>query len=209
MDFDKDSCYNVPAIGPDGRLSDGLDIHPITSPSGNCRDLSDLQSNNVYARQRCNNGWCAHAYAYYFEKDVPGHTHDWEHVVIWARDGRIQFVAVSAHGKYDVRRITDVRTDGEHPKVVYHKEGGTTHAIRFATSEDDNIENHTGRWFRGAVVSWNGFGDEGLRSKMANHNWGAANFDLREAGFPHLLEASMPGGIVFDRFRDEGSPGNP
>jgi hypothetical protein len=209
LDFDKDGCYNVPAIDQWGNLAQGLSIHPITSPSGDCRDLSDLNNNNVYARQRCNNGWCAHAYAYYFEKDVPGHTHDWEHIVIWARDGRIQYVAVSAHGSYTVKHISEVRVDGEHPKVVYHKDGGSTHAFRFANSDDDNIENHTRHWFRGAVVSWNGFPNEDIRYKMANHDWGKANFDLREAGFPNLLQQSMPDGIIFDRFRDEGSPGWP
>lgn len=84
MDFDKDGCYNVPAIDADGNISEGLE-HNWVSASQDCRDASDLENNNVYSRQRCNNGWCVYLYDYYFEKDVaienfadPGHTHDWE-----------------------------------------------------------------------------------------------------------------------------------
>lgn len=88
MDFDTDGCYNVPAIGADGRTSEGLD--PRSGDSDGCRDPSDLANNNVYARQRCNNGWCAYIYDYYFEKDTAffglgGHRHDWEHIAVWVQ----------------------------------------------------------------------------------------------------------------------------
>lgn len=41
-----------------------------TGNTDSCRDATDLDNNNVYSRSRCNNGWCAHLYEYYFEKDV-------------------------------------------------------------------------------------------------------------------------------------------
>lgn len=68
MDFDTDSCYNTPAIGIDGTINPGLDNNN-TGLSEGCHDLSDLQNNNVYSRARCNNGWCAYVYDYYFEKE--------------------------------------------------------------------------------------------------------------------------------------------
>lgn len=84
MDFGDDGCYNVPAIDAKGTISKGLE-HNWVSPSDGCHDESDLDNNNVYSRQRCNNGWCVYIYDYYFEKDVAtpffldtGHTHDWE-----------------------------------------------------------------------------------------------------------------------------------
>ncbi|KAF3353829.1 3-phenylpropionate/cinnamic acid dioxygenase subunit alpha [Verticillium dahliae VDG1] len=49
------------------------------------RDLADLDNTNVYSRQRCNSGWCAYMYDYYFEKDhadIGAHKHDWEHIII-------------------------------------------------------------------------------------------------------------------------------
>jgi hypothetical protein len=57
LDFDTDGCYNVPAIGAAGDVVQGLP-HEFTGLASNCHDLSDLNNNNVYSRQRCNNGWC-------------------------------------------------------------------------------------------------------------------------------------------------------
>ena len=79
----------MPAISAQGTIAEGLP-HSWTGITSNCRDLSDLDNNNVYARQRCNSGWCVYLYGYYFEKDVAipnfldtGHTHDWEHIAVW------------------------------------------------------------------------------------------------------------------------------
>jgi len=69
MDFDRDSCYNTPAIGVGGVLNGGLPCTAGSAPEGGCRDRSDLENNQVYVRLRCNNGWCAYMYGYYFEKD--------------------------------------------------------------------------------------------------------------------------------------------
>jgi hypothetical protein len=68
MDFDTDSCYNTPAIGPDGKVAEGLP-HDSTGASKHCREPSNLGNSNVYSRARCNNGWCVYLYDYYFEKE--------------------------------------------------------------------------------------------------------------------------------------------
>ncbi|KAH8893423.1 NPP1-domain-containing protein [Thozetella sp. PMI_491] len=214
MDFDTDGCYNVPAIGPDGKISEGL-AHNWVGASADCRDLSDLQNNNVYSRQRCNNGWCVYLYDYYFEKDVsipyfldPGHTHDWEHIAVWVKDDKPQYVAASQHGNYDIRAAADVRWDGEHPKMVYHKDGASTHCFRFASADDDKIENHLGVWFRGSLVSYNGF-PAGLRDQLYAHDFGAATIALKDSTFQGNLDRSRPSGITFDTAVDNGSPGTP
>lgn len=152
LDFDTDSCYNVAAISRTGQLNPGQPCSPSSIISG-CRDREDLTTQNVYSRSRCNSGWCAHMYAYYFEKDwadtwcATGHLHDWEHVVVWTRNDKIEYVAVSQHGKYEKRAAKDVIIDGTHPKIVYHREGGLTHAFRFANDGEKNSpENHLNKW---------------------------------------------------------------
>ncbi|KAI1815984.1 necrosis inducing protein-domain-containing protein [Poronia punctata] len=217
MDFDTDSCYNTPAIGPDGTINPGLP-HNNVGLSSDCHDLSDLQNNNVYSRARCNNGWCAYLYDYYFEKDVVlgnvpidfGHSNDWEHIAVWAQDGEAKYVAASAHGDYDIRAASDVRWEGTHPKMVYHKDGLGSHAFRFANEDDDNIENDTGEWFLGALVSWNGFPSTELRDALVAHDFGDAHFALTDDGFPGNLDRAR-GDLIpeFDINADDGSPGDP
>lgn len=228
LDFDTDGCYNTPAIDADGNVAEGLDqyvtyihiyIHNLqklsrsfcthlansNSPYSNytggadeCRDESDLDNNNVYVRTRCNNGWCAYLYDYYFEKDVAvqhvidagGHRHDWEHIAVFVRDGAVQVVAASAHGDYDTKSAGDgdVRMDGDtHPKIVYHKDGGSTHAFRFANEADDGIENAKGVWFRGALVDWDGFPGT-TRDTLVGHDFGSASFALKDDSYQGQLD---------------------
>ncbi|RYC62648.1 hypothetical protein CHU98_g3550 [Xylaria longipes] len=217
MDFDTDGCYNTPAIGPDGTINPGLD-YKNTGLSSDCHDLSDLQNNNVYSRARCNNGWCAYVYDYYFEKDVVlpylpidvGHRNDWEHIVVWAQGGEAKYVAASAHGDYEIKAAADVRWEGTHPKMVYHKDGVGSHAFRFGNEDDDNIENDTGAWFYGALVSWNGFPSTALRDKLVAYDFGSANFALKDASFAGNLDTARDNFIPeFDINLDDGSPGNP
>ncbi|KAI9150282.1 NLP effector protein 10 [Paramyrothecium foliicola] len=214
LDFDNDGCYNVPAVDASGTIVQGLP-HSWTGLSSDCRDASDLANNNVYSRQRCNNGWCVYLYDYYFEKDVslpylpdPGHTHDWEHIAVWVLNGVAQHVGVSQHGEYEIRPASQVRWDGNHPKVVYHKDGISTHCFRFADDPDETIENHTGQWFRGALVSYNGFPGT-VRDKLFAHDFGQATIAIKDGTFQGNIDRSRPAGITFDSGRDDGSPGTP
>ncbi|MFI2350382.1 NPP1 family protein [Streptomyces sp. NPDC019443] len=226
LDYDTDGCYNVPAIGPDGRISEGLDNQDTTN-SSDCRDPSDLDNTNAYSRQRCNSGWCVYLYDYYFEKDVSvehvagpgagGHRHDWEHIAVWVHNDQAEWVAASAHGHYEIKPADEVRWDGTHPKIVYHKDGILTHAFRFATAGDEPPENHDGQWRRSTLVSYSGF-PGGLRDKLFAHDFGGPSIGIRDAKFAGNLEGAMPtlqvgwGAIPvfeFDYGRDEGSPGDP
>ncbi|KAI1655053.1 NPP1-domain-containing protein [Daldinia decipiens] len=217
MDFDTDGCYNTPAIDANGNINPGLD-HDNTGLSEDCHDPSDLANNNVYSRARCNNGWCAYLYDYYFEKDValanfpfdPGHRNDWEHVVVFVQNDEAKVVAVSQHGGYQVKSASDVRWDGTHPKVVYNKDGISTHDFRFANEGDDKIENDTGKWFYGALISYNGFPSTALRDKLVAYDFGSANIAFKDSSFSGQLEKAR-GDLVpgFDSNVDDGSPGNP
>ncbi|KAK4148670.1 necrosis inducing protein-domain-containing protein [Chaetomidium leptoderma] len=217
LDFDTDGCYNVPAIDAQGNIVQGLP-HQFTGLSSNCRDLSDLDNNNVYSRQRCNNGWCIYLYGYYFEKDVSianfldtGHTHDWEHIAVWVSEatGRVEYVGASQHGKYEIKPASQVRFDGDHPKMVYHKDGASTHCFRFANAGDDSIENAKGVWFRGALVSYNGFPSTGLRDQLFAHDFGSATIDFKDATFAGAIGRAKPAAVTFDAGLDVGSPGTP
>lgn len=216
LDFDQDGCYNVPAISATGDIAQGL-YNRVQGLSSHCHDASDLDNNNVYSRQRCNNGWCAYFYEYYFEKDVAvpwfvfdvGHRHDWEHIVVWVQNyTTAKYVAASRHGKFDVRPASKVHWDGSHPKMVYHKELLGTHTFRFAKSEDDKVENHKGTWFRGPLVSYNGF-PPGVRDKLFAHTFGHGTIAFKDEWFASNLKNAMPNGIKFDPGKDVRSPGTP
>ncbi|WP_330291295.1 NPP1 family protein [Streptomyces sp. NBC_00576] len=201
-DYDTDGCYPTPAIGPDGTVNGGL--NPSGSVSGECHDTSDLDNTNGYSREKCNNGWCAIMYALYFEKDqavagssIGGHRNDWEHVVVWVQDGQAKYVATSAHGEFTVQSSSAVRWDGNHPKIVYHKDGALTHTFRIAGSNDEPPENAYGTWQYPDLVGWNGY-PAGLRDKLSAYDFGSANFGLKDANFAAHLTKAMPSGISFD-----------
>ncbi|KAK2594356.1 hypothetical protein QQS21_007916 [Conoideocrella luteorostrata] len=160
LDYDMDSCYNVPAIDAQGNVNKGLG-HSGTTVAKYCRDAEDLDDQNVYE--------------HYFEKDIAvsyvdccGHRHEWENIVVFVQDGQrnASFVSASTHQTYIRRNASEVRFQGSHPKIVYHKDGISTHCFRFAVEKDDNVENHKHVWVRGALVDWNGYPSTMLRDTM-------------------------------------------
>lgn len=200
FDFDTDSCYNAPAVDGDGNVNPGRDTCEIEDPgdASICRQQSYLDNNNVYVRSRTNNGWTAMLFGYYFETDAKstcgGHRHDWEHVVVWVEGEDIRYVAASAHGGYDVRDVGDVLMDGDHPKIVYHKDGAGTHAMRFAKEDDDDpVENHTGAWFYGDIVNYYGFPTAEIRNAMLDNDWGSGKIDFSDARIADALESAKGG----------------
>ncbi|MEU8206319.1 NPP1 family protein [Streptosporangium sp. NPDC049046] len=197
-DYDKDGCYPTPAIGRGGAIAPGLELGGHSN--GNCRDASDLRNTNGYARAKCNNGWCAVMYALYFEKDqanvFAGHRHDWEHVVVWVKNGRPEYVSTSAHGEFTLHHRSQVHWIGTHPKIVYHKHGAQTHALRAATANDEPPENHEGRWQYPSLVGWNGY-PPGFRDRLTQADFGAAQLDLKDSRFGSKLAQAKPAGIPF------------
>lgn len=207
MDYDGDGCYPTPAIGPDGTLNPGLNT--TGALNGNCRDASDLDNTNSYSRSKCNNGWCAYLYTFYFEKDqivhgsgaFDAHRHDWEHVAVWVEGGQVRYVSTSEHGDYAVHPASDVAFEGStHPKVVYHKDEPGTHSMRLASATEPP-ENHHGAWQYPDLVGWDGYPPgirERLTSAEADAHFDPADFPLRDAAFNTNLASAMPDGIPFD-----------
>ncbi|MFI1109444.1 NPP1 family protein [Streptomyces physcomitrii] len=203
-DYDTDGCYATPAIGPDGTIAPGLALGGDVN--GNCRDASDLDNTNTYSREKCNNGWCAIAYASYFEKDQAalgpgsaGHRHDWEHVVVWVKDGEseAQYVSTSNHGGFTVHNRADLPFEGTHPKVVYHKDGILTHCFRAANGNDEPPENHKGSWQYPALVGWDGY-PAGLRDRLVQADFGSATLGIKDDTFASHLASAKPADIPFD-----------
>jgi hypothetical protein len=204
-DYDVDGCYAVAAISPDGTLNPGL--NPTGALNGNCRDQSDLDRTQTYARSKCNNGWCAIVYASYFEKDqavagtsLGGHRHDWEHVVSWVdqASNQVEFVTTTQHSSQVTYARSQVRFDGSHPKVVYHKDGLSTHYFRLANAADEPPENHYHNWRYPPLVDWNGWPGIALRDTLMNADFGSANIKIKDGSFEYLLGVSKPAGIPFD-----------
>ncbi|MBQ1093169.1 NPP1 family protein [Streptomyces sp. B93] len=201
-DYDTDGCYATPAISADGTVNTGL--NPTGALNGSCRDASDLDNTNGYSRYKCNNDWCAYVYASYFEKDqalpgtsLGGHRHDWEHVVVWVRNGVAEYVSTSNHGSFTVHNRSQIRWDGTHPKIVYHKDGISTHCFRAANSNDEPPENHKGTWQYPPLVGWNGY-PAGVREKLVSYDFGSAHFGLKDGSFNSHLASAKPSGIPFD-----------
>ncbi|MEV4559208.1 NPP1 family protein [Kitasatospora sp. NPDC049285] len=201
-DYDRDGCYATAAIGADGTLNPGLKLGGDVN--GHCHDYAQLANANTYSRSKCNNGWCAVMYASYFEKDQAtlgplaiGHTHDWEHVVVWIADNQVQYVAVSQHSGYQLAGRSAIRFDGTHPKVVYHKDGASTHCFRFANANDEPAENATGNWFYPRLVGWDGY-PAGYRDRLMSADFGAATIKIDDGDFQYALAHTEPAGIPFD-----------
>jgi hypothetical protein len=202
FDYDGDGCYATAAIGSDGTLNPGL--KPGGDVNGHCHDPIQLQNSNTYSREKCNNGWCAVMYAGYFEKDQAtlgpaaiGHRHDWEHVVVWIKDNQVQYVSTSQHSGWKWYPASQVRFDGTHAKVVYNKDGASTHFYRLANNNDEPPENFTHQWYYPPLVGWNGY-PAGLRDKLMNADFGSATIKINDGRFNDALANSMPSGIPFN-----------
>lgn len=202
MDYDTDGCYSTPAIGPDRTLNPGLENSGALD--GNCRDQSDLDNTNAYSRSACDdNGWCAYLYDFYFEKDQAvagadafGHRHDLEHIVVWVHNDQAEYVSTSEHGDYATHAASDVAWDGTHPKVVYHKDGGSTHCFRLAKA-DETPENHYGDWRYPGLVGWDNY-PEDVRDTLTEADFGSASLAIKDGAFADNLDKAKPDDIDFD-----------
>ncbi|KAG9251824.1 NLP4 protein [Emericellopsis atlantica] len=210
FDFDMDSCYNAPAVDPTGAVNPGRSTCDIKNPNNavECRVPSYLHNNNVYVRSRTNSGWTAQMYGYYFEVDhketCSGHRHDWEHVVVWLEGDVVRYVAASAHGDYEVRPVQDALEVNGHTKIVYHRDGSSTHAMRFAKEGDEPPENHGGSWFYGGLVDYYGFPNDDVRAAMLANDWLPGKIDFSDVRFADALELAKGGyDIPLDVGRDD------
>lgn len=223
FDFDGDGCLPAAAISRTGVKNGGLSTSGTIT--GNCRSSNFLDESNTYHRYviQVENGveYSAHVYELYFEKDQAtnyfggGHRHDVETVIIYLTDRVPTHMAVSAHGEYTRKAWSDIDKVGSHPKVVYHKDGVTTHAFRHAT--DSSAENPYGEWVLPEVVSWYEMTGDGVTNAemialFNTHDYGSASFKIKDARFIDTINDSgaLPDGypVFTQASADQSQHGN-
>lgn len=116
---------------------------------------------------------------------------------MWVKDNQVEYVATSQHGGFAVHDRASLLFEGTHAKVVYHKDGGSTHCFRSANGNDDPPENHKGVWQYPTLVGWDGY-PAGLRDKLVAADFGSATFGIKDDQFNGNLGKAKPGGIPFD-----------
>jgi Necrosis inducing protein (NPP1)/PKD domain len=201
FDFDGDGCLPSAGISRHGEKNGGLKT--TGSLGGDCRSSNFLETSNTLHRYACipdnNSGsiYCGHFYSLYFEKDqcyddaiwedpFCGHRHDWEVVAVWTTDGVITHVCASAHGDCHPKEASSssVLFEGNHVKIVYHKEEPFTHALRFAHSNED-AENPYDYFVTPTLASWYELEGDNLsncemRGRLDGFNYGSASIPLKD-----------------------------
>lgn len=206
FDFDTDGCFPAAGISRSGEQNGGL--KPTGSLTGDCRTTDFLSESNTVHRYACteSNGatYCGHFYALYFEKDQvmagiqSGHRHDWEHAAVWTVNNEVTHGSYSAHGKLITLPAAQLEFQQGHLKIVYHKDGGLTHALRFA-KVNEIAENPYGTFVTPAIVSWyEQVGDNlenfVMRALLNNYDYGSANLPVRDSNFLSGLNTYKPAG---------------
>jgi hypothetical protein len=205
FDFDTDSCYPAPAVSKDGEMNAGL--HASGGVTGQCRELDQFQNANTYSRtvsiDKGGSKYSVHMYALYFEKDQwaagSGHRHDWEYALVWTKGGALTHASFSAHGGVTTKAREELYFDagmGDRVKVVYHKDGGSTHCFRPA-KKDEKPENELGRWVTPTLVEWDRMqsttvSNEQLRRQFNDYDYGDANCSFNDKNFPGQIAKNPP-----------------
>lgn len=205
FDFDTDGCLPSAGISRTGQQNGGLKTSG--SITGGCRSSTFLDTSNTLYRHACirsgSDVYCGHFYALYFLKDQVtalggGHRHDWEHAAIWTKNGVVTHGGYSAHGKLYNAEIGTLDQQAGHMKIVYHKDGLLTHAMRFAKS-GEVAENGYGTFVTPAITSWTALWGDGLsnaqmRAKLNAFDYGSATIPMRDDNFLNNLNTYKPSG---------------
>ncbi|MBV7328547.1 RICIN domain-containing protein [Chloroflexi bacterium TSY] len=204
FDFDGDGCLPSAGINRYGEPNKGLKIGGTIT--GQCRARNFLETSNTLHRSACSihndSVFCGHFYALYFKKDQTadgiccGHRHDWEHVAIWTTDGIITHGSVSEHGGMNTRNVTDIPFEGTHMKVVYHKDDGLTHAIRFA-QPGEIAENPTEGFVTPPLASWysltgDALDNAAMRERLNRFDYGSGILPIKDGRFYEKLNEFKP-----------------
>lgn len=205
FDFDTDGCLPSAGISRTGVQNGGLS--PSGSITGGCRSSTFLSTSNTLHRYACvtssSNTYCGHFFALYFLKDQTtsvggGHRHDWEYAAVWTTNGVITHGGYSAHGDLSNSAAAEIPFENGHLKFVYHKDGASTHAFRFAKS-DETAENPYGVFVTPTIISWHTMtGDTvdnaTLRSNLNSYDYGSAVVPLKDSTFLDNLNTYKPSG---------------
>lgn len=207
FDFDGDGCFPSAGIGRDGQKNEGLNT--TGSLGGDCRESDFLETSNTLHRYACQtvgqDEFCGHSYALYFMKDQVvsgadafGHRHDWEHAMVWTKNGAMTHGSYSAHGDLTTKPTSQLPLQSGHLKIVYHKDGGLTHSLRFAKS-NEVAENPYGTFVLPPLTSWytltgNSLNNQQMRDRLNSYNYGSATIPMKDNNFLGTLNNNRPSG---------------
>ncbi|HEY1137846.1 MAG TPA: NPP1 family protein [Xanthomonadaceae bacterium] len=205
FDFDGDGCLPSAGISRYGEQNGGL----ATSGSitGGCRRSDFMAYSNTLHRYACidsgGSRYCGHFFALYMLKDQVtalggGHRHDWEHAAVWTRNGVVTHAGYSAHGKLYNAAASSLPMQNGHVKIVYHKDGVGTHALRFA-SANEVAENPYGQFVLPVLTSWHtlrgaSLDNAAMRSRLNSYNYGSATIPMKDSNFLGNLNTYRPSG---------------
>ncbi|BBN80891.1 hypothetical protein PA25_08760 [Pseudoalteromonas sp. A25] len=204
FDFDNDGCLPSAGISRTGEQNSGLKTSG--SLGGNCRDNYFLDTSNTIHRYACKETlqgrYCAHFYALYFKKDQifpylgGGHRHDWEYAAIWTHDGIVTHGSYSAHGDLYTKEASELPFENGHLKIVYHKDGLLTHALRFAKTQEI-AENSYNRFVTPKIISWfemqgDGLSNQVLRERLNQFDYGSATLPVKDNRFLYNINRFKP-----------------
>lgn len=205
FDFDTDGCLPSAGISRTGVQNGGL--NPSGSITGGCRATNFLDYSNTLHRHACiasgGDTYCGHFYALYFLKDQisalgGGHRHDWEYAAVWTKNGAVTHAGYSAHGDLNNAAIGTLDQQNGHVKIVYHKDGALTHAMRFA-STGELAENSYGSFVTPLIISWyelkgDGVSNATMRARLNSFDYGSASIPLKDSNFLSNLNTYRPAG---------------
>ena len=206
FDFDTDGCLPSAGISRSGQQNGGL--NPSGTITSGCRSSNFLETSNTMHRYTCaaagGSTYCVHLYSLYFEKDqavhfLPfGHRHDWEHAAVWTQDGIVTHGSYSAHGDLFTDSAANLPFQNGHLKIVYHKDGITTHAMRFAKT-NEVAENAYGTFVTPAIVSWfdmygDGLSNADMRALLNSFDYGSAHLPITDSNFWSNINDYRPAG---------------
>jgi hypothetical protein len=204
FDFDGDGCLPSAGISRTGQQNSGLKT--TGALGGSCRDSQFLATSNTVHRFACHENesgqFCAHFYALYFKKDQVfpyfggGHRHDWEYAAVWTHDGIVTHGSYSAHGDLYTKNASELPFENGHLKIVYHKDGILTHAMRFAKT-NEIAENGYNRFVTPNIISWyemqgDGIDNQTLRDKLNQYDYGSATLPVKDSRFLNNINRFKP-----------------
>lgn len=204
FDFDGNGCLPSAGISRLGEKNAGLNTSGTIT--GSCRSGNFLITSNTMHRYVCKissgNQYCGHMYALYFEKDQlfdyvgGGHRHDWEHALVWTKNGVVTHGSYSSHGNQTTKAASELFFQNGNLKIVYHKDGITTHALRFAKS-NEYAENPYGSFLTPTIVSWyqmvgDGLSNAQMRSILNSFDYGSANLPVKDSNFLNNINNGKP-----------------
>lgn len=210
FDYDTDGCLPSAGISNNGKATVGL--KPTGAVNGQCAYRNQLDYANTYYRGICvqwdkspGTTYCARMYAQYFLKDQAspsaGHPSDWEFGLVWTTDEALTHASYSAHGKVHTSGKKDLYYNGDTVYMVYHKDSVSTHAMRFATPDDELPENPQCQWVTPNLVTWDLMtGTNATTAQLqqelntATYGGGSAIVPMKDSEFIGNITQSIPSG---------------